>query len=370
MNNFYLLTRFLLGKILITVFLLSSIASLHAQTHTEQNGIKTSVIGNLSANATQARRFEVATVGYNSYHWQDGGIIIVELFQYYYGTGYEKYSIEIGHGQGGQGVPVVKLLESEGKYHLAKITLGDYSDLKSDYGNKVNRSIPIYVDIKDYGRYKVKLTYMQPSVTEVTSVNQIKINESPTAINIPTFAVPTVNKIVEAQLVVGKQVDPVNFGSIDRIKITPYRHGAGPWIIRSRDIEGIANLDLVYGNTNLVSFHHNNKVDINGSLRANEVKVEAVSWSDFVFDKDYKLPSLEVVEAYINENKHLPDIPKESEVKEEGINVAEMQAKLLQKIEELTLYMIEQDKLNKEQAKQIQNQSKEIEELKRQIKSH
>jgi len=90
------------------------------------------------------------------------------------------------------------------------------------------------------------------------------------------------------------------------------------------------------------------KLAVEGSIGAREIKVEASGWSDFVFYKDYKLPTLEEVEQYITDNGHLPEIPSESEVTENGINLGEMDAKLLQKIEELTLYLIEQSKEIKE----------------------
>ncbi|WP_165042720.1 hypothetical protein [Dysgonomonas sp. ZJ709] len=95
------------------------------------------------------------------------------------------------------------------------------------------------------------------------------------------------------------------------------------------------------------------KLDVNGTIRAKEVKIEATGWADFVFAEDYKLPTLSEVENHIIENKHLPDIPSEIEVKENGISIGEMQAKLLQKIEELTLYIIEQDKKNSELEKRV-----------------
>ena len=66
-----------------------------------------------------------------------------------------------------------------------------------------------------------------------------------------------------------------------------------------------------------------------------------INWSDFVFDSDYKLMSLSNLESYIKTNKHLPEIPTAKEVAKNGIDVAAMDAKLLQKIEELTLYVIE-----------------------------
>ena len=103
----------------------------------------------------------------------------------------------------------------------------------------------------------------------------------------------------------------------------------------------------------------NFKLSVNGSIRSKEVKVEA-NWSDFVFYDNYELRTLEEVEKHIAENGHLPEIPSEAEVTENGINLGEMNAKLLQKIEELTLYLIDQ-------SKQIQAQQTEIEALKNRI---
>jgi hypothetical protein len=70
----------------------------------------------------------------------------------------------------------------------------------------------------------------------------------------------------------------------------------------------------------------------------------STNWSDFVFNKDYKLNTLPEVEAYINKNKHLPEIPSAVEVVKDGIDLAQIDAKLLQKIEELTLYVIDLNK--------------------------
>lgn len=77
-----------------------------------------------------------------------------------------------------------------------------------------------------------------------------------------------------------------------------------------------------------------------------EVRVDAMVlyWPDYVFAKDYKLKSLQELEIYINENGHLPDVPSVHEVKESGINLGEINAALLKKVEELTLYIIEQEK--------------------------
>nr|NQU89282.1 hypothetical protein [Bacteroidota bacterium] len=81
-----------------------------------------------------------------------------------------------------------------------------------------------------------------------------------------------------------------------------------------------------------------------GLLKANEIEIQLDVWSDYVFNEDYNLPELKEVEIFIKENKHLPDVPSEAEVLEDGVNLGEMDAILLKKIEELTLYLIEQQK--------------------------
>jgi len=81
------------------------------------------------------------------------------------------------------------------------------------------------------------------------------------------------------------------------------------------------------------------KLAVNGSIRAKSIKVDT-GWADFVFDNDYKLLNIYEVEKFIAFNKHLPDMPSAKEVEENGVNLGEMQSKLLQKIEELTLYII------------------------------
>ena len=107
------------------------------------------------------------------------------------------------------------------------------------------------------------------------------------------------------------------------------------------------------------------KLAVDGTIGAREIIVEAGTWSDFVFNKDYKLKDLEDVENFIEENKHLPDVPSEKEVLENGVALGEMDAKLLQKIEELTLYMIEQNKKTEkliEKVEIIESENKELKE--------
>ncbi len=83
---------------------------------------------------------------------------------------------------------------------------------------------------------------------------------------------------------------------------------------------------------------------VNGKIWSHEVEVKLTNWSDEVFYKSYKLMPLHQLESYIETNKHLPDIPTEEEVLKDGVKLSEMNALLLKKVEELTLYIINQQK--------------------------
>ena len=99
------------------------------------------------------------------------------------------------------------------------------------------------------------------------------------------------------------------------------------------------------------------KLAVEGKLGARKLVVTQASWADYVFDSTYQLKSLSEVEKYIEQHKHLPDIPSAKEVKENGLDVGENQALLLKKIEEQMLYILE---LNKE----IKSLRQEINQLK------
>ena len=86
------------------------------------------------------------------------------------------------------------------------------------------------------------------------------------------------------------------------------------------------------------------KLSVNGTIHAKEVRVDLIGWPDFVFAKEYQLLTLEEVESYIEKNGHLPNISSADDVEKNGVLLGEINKKLLEKIEELTLYTIEQDK--------------------------
>jgi hypothetical protein len=104
------------------------------------------------------------------------------------------------------------------------------------------------------------------------------------------------------------------------------------------------------GNVGIGAQNPDSKLTVAGNIHAQEVKVtvNAGSVPDYVFANDYKLKSLYEVEQYIKENNHLPEIPSAQEIEKNGLMMAEMNMNLLKKIEELTLYVIEQNKQIKE----------------------
>lgn len=115
---------------------------------------------------------------------------------------------------------------------------------------------------------------------------------------------------------------------------------------------------MYYGNSNnsygyeILNLSKDN-LYYNGNIECTSVEVVQEVWKDDVFKSNYKLMPLDSLNSYINLNSHLPDIPSENEVKENGLNLGDMDALLLQKIEELTLYILEQDKKITELEKEV-----------------
>jgi hypothetical protein len=103
------------------------------------------------------------------------------------------------------------------------------------------------------------------------------------------------------------------------------------------------NVLIPNGNVGIGTINPTYKLTVNGNIRSKELVVET-GWADFVFDKKYVLPSLSEVEKFIKANNHLPNIPSAEEIQTNGLKVGEVQTKMMQKIEELTLYIIELEK--------------------------
>ena len=112
------------------------------------------------------------------------------------------------------------------------------------------------------------------------------------------------------------------------------------------------------------TFKGTRTLNVLGGIIADSMRVALVSgWADYVFADDYQLKPLEDLATYIKSNKHLPDVPSTDEVARNGIELGAMNAKLLQKIEELHLYILQQQKQNDEQNKSIEILQKQVTEL-------
>lgn len=146
-------------------------------------------------------------------------------------------------------------------------------------------------------------------------------------------------------------------GAVDQIQLGFYTSGNSG--VPTEKMTILADGNVGIGTTSPVY-----KLDIKGTIRACEVKVDLLNGCDFVFKNNYKLMDLKKLEEFVKVNQHLPEIASEKEMIENGVNMKELQMKLLQKMEEMTLYIIEQNKKLELQNEKIMTLEDEIKELK------
>lgn len=170
--------------------------------------------------------------------------------------------------------------------------------------------------------------------------------------------------------------NPAGYGAEIRVKnascrafvVSDYTSSSNP-----KDVFLIyGNGKVLIGDPSLVALNGNYKLYVQNGILTERVKValkEYADWSDYVFEKTYQLKSIDEVKQFIEKNKHLPGVPSTSElIAQGGFDLGKMDAKLLEKIEELTLYIIELNQYNKELVKKVEAQGEEIDKIKKMLK--
>lgn len=197
------------------------------------------------------------------------------------------------------------------------------------------------------------VTSLPTAVTELTTysmtTNWAAFTVDLGAITASEYSSGTLNLIVEyvSGTNVGfARVGNINPGNLDSkvpkltVTTTPNSGGSGGYWTQTGSDISYATGNVGIGTDPQSTY----RLAVDGAIHTKEVKVDLLGWADYVFENDYDLPSLEEVEQHITEKGHLINIPSAEEVETNGIELGEMNKLLLEKIEELTLYMIEMNK--------------------------
>ena len=208
-----------------------------------------------------------------------------------------------------------------------------YSFSQTEFGPRIRSSLD-YAEGQNSKMALVMGSYYNGFKEELTLKNgRIGINNL-NPISYFNLFIPYSNEKIE-----GISVDAQGFGTIQNKNESTY--------FQVRDLGALSEFPFIIkgnGNVGIGVGTPKNKLDVNGTIHSKEVKVDMDDWADYVFKENYALPTLKEVEQHIKEKGHLSNIPSEKEVIENGLSVGESQKLLLQKIEELTLYIIEQNK--------------------------
>lgn len=158
----------------------------------------------------------------------------------------------------------------------------------------------------------------------------------------------------------GGNIGSINFYSAPTTGGTSYN-------VTNSALSDYLKMTLVNGNLGIGISNPQEKLAVNGTIHSKMVVVDLLNWPDYVFKPTYHLTPLSEVKTYIDQNHHLPDMPSEKEVADNGLNLGEMNKLLAKKVEELTLYLIEKDKKLNDQQKAIESQENRLNTIEQQL---
>lgn len=301
-------------RIVLIVVILCSLApgSLFAQTvNYNWNGVAFGV------NAEPSERYTIGRIYYNAAAWGYYSTIKIKLKSKWYRAGYAEYMVMNGPNFANS---YCIASHGPGTEHV-RVTLGPQTSAGSSSGGAENYYKDIYLDAGYY-----TLWYAEAEATgQLFSMDRTSI---------------TAGEYYAATLYSSPVVQTIAaFAEHKRVMLT-----SGSATAYFTDRVGIGTMSPQA------------TLAVNGDILAKKVKVStaAASWPDYVFKKEYKLPSLSDIETFISTNSHLPGVPSAEETEANGQDIGEMNRILLQKIEEMTLYMINQDKKLKALEKKIE----------------
>lgn len=168
----------------------------------------------------------------------------------------------------------------------------------------------------------------------------------------------------------GGQIQFQHDSTSKRMGVRAYKDANGEYMMFYTDVASSAFPLVINANTQNVgigTFSPTHKLSVNGTIRAKEIIVNT-GWADYVFDNEYNLMSLDDLKSYVDVNKHLPNIPNQDEIEKNGVSVGEMQKLQMEKIEELTLYILQLKEENDELKIRNDNLESRLDKLEKYLK--
>jgi hypothetical protein len=245
----------------------------------------------------------------------------------------------------------LKLASQGSSPDAAQVYWGDNSGWKLHFGTSASGTWTPRVTFLDTGKVGIGTT----SPARLLSVNSTATSSTELA----GFLAPSVSSGSVIYALIGRAAASGE-SAIWGYQYQSTTSDSFAWIANYGDNHATSGLIVRKGgNVGIGTTSPGYKLEVSGSVRATSFISDSTTYADFVFAPDYRLPPLSEVAARITAQGHLPDIPSAAEAKTKGIDLAAMQVKLLQKVEELTLYAIEQNK-------RIEAMQTEIQQLKAQ----